>query len=241
MRIWIMDGHNMIFAIDRLQRLQVSGRRDEARRALVVELQRFARTEGEKVLVVFDGNDLQWNPDIIRETFLETVYTRRSDGEADDRIIHEARVCLEQGHRVTVVTNDLRTLAAELPEGVHNLEVQAFWLKYIERAVGQVSKRVEGDFSDVEREMESQAAMAGSEAPDQNLVRSPQAGVLHSTNGSVFPGQTGKRPALSSDSGVQGRTAEEEAMREQIRRKREKGRLRQERRLKRRPQPGRCR
>ncbi|MBI1951123.1 MAG: NYN domain-containing protein, partial [Acidobacteria bacterium] len=60
---WIMDGHNMIFAIPRLQGLQVSGHRDEARRALEDRLRRFAQRRGQKVLVVFDGNDLQRNDD----------------------------------------------------------------------------------------------------------------------------------------------------------------------------------
>src|SRR5256885_10593047 len=89
-RIWIMDGHNLIFAIRGLHEMQVSGRGDEARGALVDALRRFAQTRGEQVLVVFDGNELPRNPDVSREPFLETVYTRRSDGGADERIIHEA-------------------------------------------------------------------------------------------------------------------------------------------------------
>jgi predicted RNA-binding protein with PIN domain len=219
-RIWIMDGHNMIFAIRRLERLQVSDRRDEARRGLVDRLRRFARARGEMVLVVFDGNDLPSNPDVIREPLFEAVYARRSDGEADDRIIHEARVCLEQGHRVTVVTNDVTTLAGELPEGAQHLEVQAFWLKYIEPVVGQTDKRVEGDFSDVESEMVARVAVA---------ERGPSAA------GSTPPGRTGRNPGASPAWGVQGRGAEQHTMVEAIRRKRERGRLRQERRLKRRP------
>ena len=84
---------------------------------------------------------------------MEAVYSRRSDGEADDRIIHEARSWLEQGHRVTVVTDDVSTLAGELPDSVQHLAVHGFWVKFIERVLGQAGKRVEGDFSDVEKEM----------------------------------------------------------------------------------------
>jgi predicted RNA-binding protein with PIN domain len=211
-RIWIMDGHNMIFAIRGFQEMQVSGRGDEARGALVDTLRRFAQTRGEQVLVVFDGNDLPWNPDVIREPFFETVYTRRSDGEADDRIIHEARLRAEQGQHVTVVTNDVRTLAVELPKSVLHMKVHAFWLKHIERAADPESKRVEGDFSDVEREMEARAAMAEPEPAAQDRAR--------------------KKPAAPSA---------EAAMAERIRRKKERGRLRQERLLKRRPKPGRRR
>src|SRR2546428_13787871 len=84
-RIWIMDGHNMIFAIRPLQELQVSDRREEARSGLADRLERFALARGEKVLVVFDGNDLPSNPGATRTPLLEPVSTRRGDGGADDR------------------------------------------------------------------------------------------------------------------------------------------------------------
>ncbi len=206
-RIWIMDGHNMIFAIGGLQRLQVSDHREEARRGLLDRLRRFAQTRSQRVLVVFDGIDLPANPDVIREPFLEVVYARRSEGAADHRIIHEARTRVEQGHHVTVVTNDVYTLAGKLPAGVLHLAVQAFWLKYIDKAVGQSGKRVEGDFSDMERDMLARAAVA---------EPAPVA------------------PAATSASRVQGRAAAKDARADLIRRKRDKGRLRQERRLKRR-------
>jgi hypothetical protein len=211
-RIWIMDGHNIIFAIRGLQEMQVSGRGDEARGALVDTLRRFAQKRGEDVLVVFDGDDLQRNPDVIREPFFETVYARRSDGEADDRIIHEARLRAEKGRHVTVVTNDVRTLAVELPKSVLHMKVQVFWLKHIERPSDPESKQVEGDFSDVEREMVARAAMAEPKQPVRDRTR--------------------MNPAAPSA---------QAAMVDQIRRKKEKGRLRQERRLKRRPKPGRRR
>ena len=221
-RIWIMDGHNMIFAIPHLQGLQVSGHREEARRALEERLRRFAQRRGQEVFVVFDGNDLQRNPDVIREPFFQTVYARRSDGEADDRIIHEARLRAEQGHRVTVVTNDVHTLAVRLPAGVLHMKVQAFWLKHIERADDPSSKRVEGDFSDMEREMTARATLA---EPEPAAVLAPAARPAP-------PDRTGKKPGAS---------AGEVAMGERTRRKKERGRLRQERRLKRRPKPGRHR
>lgn len=205
-RIWIMDGHNMIFAMGGLQRLQVSGRGEEARRALVDRLRRFAQARGQQVLIVFDGIDLPSNPDALREPFLEVAYARRLEGAAkgaaDDRILREARSRTERGHRVTVVTDDVHTLAGELPEGVQHLKVQAFWLKYIDRAVDETIKRVEGDFSDVEHEMLARAAMA--------------------------------EPAAAPVSRVQRRTTAKETMAERIRRKREAGRRRQERRLRRR-------
>jgi predicted RNA-binding protein with PIN domain len=216
-RIWIMDGHNMIFAIPALHRFQVTDRREEARSGLADRLERFALTRGEKVLVVFDGNALPWSPDAGRTPLFETVYARRGEGVADDRILHEARRCLERGLVVTVVTDDVSTLARELPRGVRHLGVQAFWLKYIEKEVVEGGKRVEGDFSDVEREMMTRAA-----------VTEP------------VTARTG-RGAAASDRGTRARASGEEATHERIRRKREKGRLRHERLLKRRAKPARRR
>jgi predicted RNA-binding protein with PIN domain len=206
-RIWIMDGHNMIFAIPPLQRLQVTDRREEARAGLADRLERFAISRGEKVLVVFDGNELPSNPDALRSPVFEAVYTRRGEGVADDRILREAGRCLGQGLGVTVVTDDVHTLASKLPRGVRHLGVREFWLKHIEKDVGEGGKRVEGDFSDVEREMMARAAMAEPAFEVRASVPRPRA--------------TG-----------------EEARRERILRKRERGRLRQERRLERHAKPG---
>jgi hypothetical protein len=211
-RIWIMDGHNMIFAIRLLQRLQVSGHGDEARRELVGRLRRFAQTRREDVLVVFDGNDLPWSPEVLSEPYLEVAFAARGEGGADARIIRAARSRQEQGRRVTVVTDDVSTLAGKLPERVDHLGVQAFRLKYMDDPAGRTSKRVEGDFSDVEKEMEALAAAADLEPQDHHSVESPRVDAPRSGEATV---------------------------RERIRRKKEKGRLRQERLLKRRPRPGR--
>ena len=208
----MVDGHNLIFAIRGLHEMQVSGRGDEARGALVDVLRRFAQTRGEQVLLVFDGNEFPRNSDVSREPYLETVYTRRSDGGADERIIHDAIRRAEQGQHVTVVTNDVRTLALKLPKSVLRMKVQAFWLKHIERVPDPDGKTVEGDFSDVEREMEARTALAEPEPPVQGSIE--------------------EKPAA---------TSAEPAMAERIRRKKERGRLRQERLLRRRPKPGRRR
>jgi predicted RNA-binding protein with PIN domain len=216
-RLWIMDGHNMIFALPPLQRLQVSDRRAEARAGLTDRLERFAIARGERVLVVFDGNEMPSNPEADRRTLMEIVYTRRGEAVADDRILQEARVRRERGQTVTVVTNDVRTLARELPRGVNHLGVEAFWLKYIEPEVGEGGKRVEGDFSDVERDMLAQAA--GADA-------SRAAGASPVSRGRAEP-----EAAATPARGRRHRPAGEEALRERIRLKRERGRLRQERRL----------
>lgn len=209
-RIWIVDGHNMIFAIPPLHQLQVSDRGEEARRGLTDKLEMFALERGQKVLIVFDGNDLPSNPYAIRRPLLETVYTRRGEEVADDRIIHEASSLLKQGCSVTVVTDDVSTLAAKLPRGVQHLGVKPFWMKHIERGDVEGGKRVEGDFSDLEREMLARAAMA-----------------------EAATSRAGQQEAVPPGAGTDGRLSMEEERREGLRRKRERGRLRQKRRLER--------
>jgi predicted RNA-binding protein with PIN domain len=222
-RIWIMDGHNMIFAIAPLHQLQVSDRREEARSGLADRLDRFALARGEKVLIVFDGAEQPSNPEALRKPLLEIVYARRGEGAADDRIIREAARRLEQGLVVTVVTNDVSTLASKLPRGVRHLGVKEFWLKHIEKDVGDGGKRVEGDFSDVEREMMTRAALTEAVFEVRERVGSPA--------------RTGHGAAAASGPGTRPRAAAEESMRERILRKRKRGSLRQERRLKRRVKP----
>ena len=222
-QIWIMDGHNMIFAIGPLHELQVTDRREEARAGLAAKLEQFALSRGDKVLVVFDGNELSSSPGGARTPLFEAVYAARGEGAADARIIREAGRCLERGLAVTVVTNDRNTLAAKLPRGARHLGVQEFWLKYIEKEAGESSKQIEGDFSEVEREMLTRAAMMepAFEASE------PAPPTARTARGASAPYGAKPRAAAAAD----------ETARDRIQRKRERGRLRQERRLKRRAKP----
>ena len=240
-RIWIMDGHNIIFAIPSLQRLQVSDRRDEARQGLADRLERFAHARGEKVLVVFDGNELSSSPDTIQRPLFEIVYMRRGEGVADDRIIYEARQLSEQGRPVTVVTNDVSTLAGRLLRGVDHLGVQEFWLKHIDKPPAAGGKRVEGDFSDVESEMLAQATAAESAPRAYGTDSASRIGGPLGIGASAAASWAGHGSDSNHRDDPNSRQSAEEALRERLRRKRERGRLRQERRLKRRPKPGRRR
>jgi hypothetical protein len=204
-RIWIVDGHNVIFAFRELRELQVSGRGDEARGALEEKLRRFACARNEPVLLVFDGQGLQPAPGGSGNPLLQVAYAGPSDGTADGRVIREARSRSGKGQHVTVVTDDRRTLAVELPKRVLHLRVQEFWEKHISPPGDPEEKRVEGDFSDIEREMEERAATTRQELSGRGCAP--------------------KKPAA----------APPDPKEEMLRRKKERGRLRQERRLKRRP------
>jgi predicted RNA-binding protein with PIN domain len=179
-------------------------------------LRRFARVRNDRLLVVFDGGEQQQDRAVDREPLLEVVYSPHRPGGADERIIREAKSLLHQGHRVTVVTNDVITLAAVLPGTVDHLKVRPFWETQIERAERKAGKRVEGDFSDVEKEMLARAAAAGTEVEGHTRIR-PQSG----------------RPAAATASGSQDRGAGKDTVRERLRLKKERGRARHQRRFKR--------
>lgn len=196
----------MIFAVPSLQRLQTSGRREEARAGLAEALEQFSIARGERVLVVFDGARAAGQAGGDRRPLLEIVYALPGEGAADDRIVRAARIGSERGLAITVVTNDVATLANRLPRGVRHLRVEPFWLTHIERPEGpdggEDRRRIVRDVSDLEQEM---LALADSEEPAFRLP-APEA------------------PAV-------GRAAR--AKPDPVASKRERGRLRQERRLKR--------
>jgi len=216
-RIWIVDGHNVIFAISSLKNLQVTGYRQEARRVLLDALRRFAQERNDRLLVVFDGGDRQRDQKVDPEPLLEVIYSARRPGGADERIIREARSLYGTGHCVTVVTNDVTTLAAGLPGGVDHLKVGPFWNKHIKEAERKAGKRVEGDFSDVEKEMLERAS--GTEPEDAAYTRRPA--------------RVGRCTA-AVDAGILKPCAGKDALLERLRLKREKGRARHQRRFKRR-------
>jgi predicted RNA-binding protein with PIN domain len=213
-RHWILDGHNIIFAIGGLQTLQTSQRGTEARSLLVERLRTFAHQCGERVLVVFDGNELATDPDALRTGLFEVVYTRRGHQVADDRILSEARRSAQRGDAVTVVTNDRNTLGNLLPRGVRRIGVREFWLTHIEPRPREEEKPARGDFADIEQAL---LALPPDERPRKLRARA--------ASGTAAPGES--RPGSSA--------SPETLRREALGRKRERGRLRQERLLKRRP------
>ena len=210
-RHWILDGHNIIFAVGELQRLQTSGRGTEARALLVERLEAFAHRRQERVLLVFDGRGVHGPQASRRAALFEEIYSR-GEGGADLRILDEARRLAAQGTVVTVVTNDMRTLANALPREARRLRVRDFWLEHIEPPAGEDEKRIEGDFSDIEQSL---LALP----PDQR----PRPVRPGAASGS------GERNAAPR-SGHPAAVTREEA----VRRKRERGRLRQARLLERR-------
>ncbi|MFN8549721.1 MAG: NYN domain-containing protein [Candidatus Eisenbacteria bacterium] len=114
---WIVDGHNAIFAVEEWERLQLAGQKREARQRLERRLEEFGRAIARQVLVVYDGNQLERNPDAVDRAHLRSVYSLPE--EADDHrdpLLGASRAA--RGAGPVVVTSDRRTLAPSLPPGV---------------------------------------------------------------------------------------------------------------------------
>ena len=219
-RVWIIDGHNLIFQVPHLKDLQLSGRRTDARRELEQLLLVFASERQEEVVIVYDGNSKPGNPDTIQERFLRTTYSLGFPEEvADHRILYLAR---QHGshQKVCVVTSDVRTLAKELDRTVTHLSVGEFWSRHISPAPPAHSKQVSGDYSDIEAEFLRRDREA---APTSSPGGPPRQPSPPPANGAPTPsGKSACKPAPGPS---------ETAQQEQVRLKKERGRLRQARRL----------
>lgn len=166
-RIWIIDGHNVIFALPELSARQCSGDRSGARQRLEGWLEALAARTPVTILIVYDGNVLPRNPDVLEQPHLRSFFSQPPE-EADDRIDFLARQSIARGAQVTVVTNDRRSLAVRLPREVQVLSVERFWQRHLVPATPEPERHPAGDFADVEAhflargaEIEERARRAG--------------------------------------------------------------------------------
>jgi hypothetical protein len=150
------------------------------------------------------------------------VYSR-GHGGADRRIFDETRRHAQRGAPVTVVTNDVSTLAINLPRGVRRLGVREFWLRHIEGPAGEDHKSAGGDFSDIERALLALDPLAHSPSREWSGGQTTRA--HPGTDGGAAEAATATTPSRPLSGTPQTET---------LRRKRERGRLRHERMVKRR-------
>ena len=217
-RLFILDGHNILMTFEDLRHLQASDRGEEARGLLQDRIEEFATLRGKRVLLVFDGGGREAagggrheHSRLRAGSLFEVVYSR-GDGGADRLILEEARRRAEQGAAVTVVTDDIQTLAMALPRGVRHVGVREFWLAHVDPPPEEDEKPVAGRFADIE-----EALLALEPATPVPPRRAPGAAPESAT-------ATPRSQPLSG-----------EALRqEELRRKRERGRRRHDRMRKRR-------
>jgi predicted RNA-binding protein with PIN domain len=121
---WILDGHNVIFAIPQLEQLQTSGKRRQARDALVALARRFGASRQERVTLIFDGTP-GYTQGAEETSLLEVVFAAY-EGKADDMIVLRSDRAIEGGKRVTVVTDD-QDLRGRLHKNAAVIGTQQFW------------------------------------------------------------------------------------------------------------------
>jgi predicted RNA-binding protein with PIN domain len=192
---WIVDGHNAIFAHAELESLQTGGERAEARRMLEVMFDRLAVENGIDVLIVYDGNRIERNPDARREGRIRTQYSSSPDEEADDRILFLVQQEVRKGSKIAVVTSDRATLGARLPAGVLRVDPSAVFRRLRRREAAR--RRVErppGDFSDIEAHFLSLGEAPPTAADDEQAKDSPGG-----KRGPRTPGRPRKRRPPSTD------------------------------------------
>lgn len=147
---WIVDGHNAIFAVREWEELQVAGRRRDARLALEESLEQFGRAVGVCVWVVYDGNSLERNPDVLALPNLKSWFSMPPT-EADDMICFLAGQALRAREQPVVVTSDRRTLTPALPNGCRWMEVRHFFRRVHTRALFVPEKRPVEGMDEIER------------------------------------------------------------------------------------------
>jgi len=172
---WIVDGHNLLFAMPDLEQLQREGRRSEARAELQARLEAFGRAIGRRVCVVFDGVEAPPLRDDARSPHLETMYSH-PPAEADDQICTLAAQWVRGGERVAVVTSDRRTLVPRLPRGARAIPARQF-LAMLRRTTRTPEKWI-ADLSDVERALLAKSPFESdrrhaAELPDDDDPRRP--------------------------------------------------------------------
>lgn len=148
--LWIVDGHNAIFALADLETLQTEGHKREARRALEERLEAFGRAIGRQMVIVYDGNRMERNPDAVTFPHLRTEYSLAPE-EADDRIRYLVQRALEAGIPPMVVTSDRRTLAAALPPGARHVSVEDFFRRVARSRIHRPEKWKPEGMEDLER------------------------------------------------------------------------------------------
>ena len=167
--VWILDGHNLIFASARWGRLHRTGDGQRAREELEEWAESFGRAAGVQPHVVFDGADTATRP--ARNLPNLRVSYAGPPAEADDLIRILANAELQARRSVCVVTSDLRTLGASLGDEIRLLSVPEF-RKLHARVVRTPEKWLRsGSLDDVERHF-----LAGSPFASDREAADPERG-----------------------------------------------------------------
>jgi predicted RNA-binding protein with PIN domain len=145
---WLVDGHNAIFANSRLESLQTSGKKAEARRRLEQIFERFAAAFGVEVVIVYDGRGIRKRSVDRGSTRVRAEFSRPPE-DADERILARAAETDRSGKKVAVVTSD-RALGERLPPGAIRVDPAEVDSRLRRASLRRERSMPRGDFRDIE-------------------------------------------------------------------------------------------
>ena len=136
MEYLLVDGYNIIFAWDELQRLAAQDI-TAARGALIDILANYQGFRKCRVIVVFDAYKVKGNPGSVQTVHgIKVVYTK--EAETADTYIERATYELRRERRVRVATSDAPEQVIILGHGALRVSARAFHAE-VEAAEGQIS------------------------------------------------------------------------------------------------------
>lgn len=235
--LWIVDGHNLVLNVPELTRLYNQQSKKAARDAAERRLADLASSSPQAVHLVFDGQHFPGGQP--GGGSLGRLFVRFVDppAEADDWIVQLARQEADGGTLVAVATSDrgiLARLAGSPP--IHRMAVDAFW-----RETGRHARQLGGGPAPEKPEPEKQSP-AEIEAIERAMAKArPAPPVPHREPVTAPPPAPTPAPVTAAAPSAPAPTARREKApppppfdwRAEIAKKKEKGRLRQEKRAKR--------
>lgn len=125
-RVFIVDGHSVIFTTPELSALHGSGLQGEiARKALIRILTDFQDRNEVSVVLVFDGQGVNSKPELRQEKDIMVIYSRR--GQSADAVIERLAASYAERYDINVVSNDRGVLDMISVSGAHGMSVRSMW------------------------------------------------------------------------------------------------------------------
>jgi len=125
-RVYIVDGHSVIFSTPDLHGLHGPGIQAEvARNTLIRILTEFQDMNEVKIVLVFDGQGQTNKPEPRQDKDIMVIYSRAR--QSADAVIERLAAQYAGRYDINVVSNDRAVLDMISSSGAHPMSVRALW------------------------------------------------------------------------------------------------------------------
>ena len=125
-RVYIVDGHSVIFSTPELREYHGAGKQGEvARNELIRTLTDFQDRNDVKVILVFDGQGRNNKPEPRQEMDIMVIYSRAR--QTADSVIERLAAKYAERYDINVVSNDRAVLDTVSSSGAHAMSVRSMW------------------------------------------------------------------------------------------------------------------